>query len=838
MDNMKKHNKIYNNEINNVMNNEKISYRRKYQLVNSNKNKNDEILINNNFPNKTNLLYSSKKPTTSSAIQRNKNQIEKQNQNKEFDKYININNNQKLNSAKKRYIFPIEKNNEITKQKKSKMLFKSMKIEENNQNNFFKLDTDMSVGDDKRKNDFNKYSTKYQYANNLNSLHKSIKHNNKSIEKDKNKKDKNESFKNEHAKNKVTKNVIILKRPQNNRYIFNENKENKENKMIYKKNIISQEKDLKKFINNDSEKIKIESDKFSKEFDLFIEAFKEKKNEFMKKINLNNKEFLNSNKNKNSINNYYNDYLKSGNNFIKKGKFFLNLFASEDIEKYRIKKEIKNFEIKSKKVPKKKLEIYKGNNFDIKSKNDKNEKKKFNNQVEKVNNFFINNSLKHAQTSNKHQSEKPENIIKTGADLKNIDNNSINQNIEIEEIKDEKIKLFGSKQSKTKIKEQKAKEQSNLIKKKFEVIQKIENCENKFEKKDERCITSFAILKNNRIVLTYKGGIIKFYQFYKNQNDIHLIELIRLEEDEYCFNYAIELQDDNIAACSEDGTVKIIQLFLDNKAKTQTEEASKEKYRIIQIIKEMNNDPIYIIKELQNQHLVLGCWKNILVYQKASKYELINKIKFGEYTFSILEISPNEIVATHSDSKTLTVHNFNNYKFNTIENIESNENTNIICKYKNNRDIVLVGFDKGINIVSIVNKILIKKIILNEIISSVCPIEMEVDLGLNKTKIWGVMLGAKRKVYHEKVNYAYSMLQIGFNLNENEQGEIDIENNKDIKYEFISRKDRIHYYDITNLQNVLWNKNKESLDIMDNKNEQWIFSSGNEDKLIKIWKFK
>ena len=75
MDNMKKQNKIYNNEINNVMNNEKISYRRKYQLVNSNKNKNDEIHINNNFPNKTNILYSSKKPTNSSDIKLNKNQI-------------------------------------------------------------------------------------------------------------------------------------------------------------------------------------------------------------------------------------------------------------------------------------------------------------------------------------------------------------------------------------------------------------------------------------------------------------------------------------------------------------------------------------------------------------------------------------------------------------------------------------------------------------------------------------------------------------------------------------------------------------------------------------------
>ena len=292
------------------------------------------------------------------------------------------------------------------------------------------------------------------------------------------------------------------------------------------------------------------------------------------------------------------------------------------------------------------------------------------------------------------------------------------------------------------------------------------------------------------------------------------------------------MQDDNIAACSEDGTVKIIKLFLDSKIGS-----SKEKCKIIQVMHEMNTDPIYIIKELQNQHLVLGCWKNILVYQKASKYELINKIKCGEYTFSILEISPNEIVATHSDSKTLTGHNFNNYEFYSIENIESNENNNIISKYNNTRDIIFVGFDKGINIVSIVNKILIKKIILNEIISSVCPIEMNVDLGYTNKKVWGVMLGAKRKVYGEKVNFAYSMLQIGFNLNEKDEGVIHANDNKDIKYEIISRKDRIHYYDITNLQNSIWDKNKDSLNFIENKDEQWIFTSGNEDKLIKIWKF-
>ena len=817
MDNVRKYNKIYENEINHNINNERVSYRRKYQNLNSFKNKNNEIHINNNYSNKNNIINNSKRPITSSVIPHNKNQsqVQNQNQNRAFDKYININNNPKLNSAKKRYIIPIEKNNEIAKQNKNnnKMLFKSVKIEENDRNNFLKVDTDMSVGDDKRKNDFNKYSTKYQYANNLNSLHKSAKI--KSIEKDKNKKDKNEPKNNEHVRNKVTKNVIILKRPQNNHSMLNEN-------IIYKKNIIPQEKDLKKFINNEPEKNKHENDKFSKEFDLFIELFKEKKNEFMKNINLNNKENLYSKKNMNSNNNYYNDYLKLGNNFIKKGKYFLNLFSSEDIEKYRIKREIRNFEIKSKpkKVQRKKFEICKDINFYILEKKNKKENKKFNITFEKVNNFFINNSIKNVQKTNK---EKSENNLKEIEGLKNLDNNSINQNIEK---KEEIINLNGNKQIKTK--EIKYKE----VKKKFQVIQKIENCEKKFEKKEERCITSFTLLKNSRIVLTFKGGIIKFYQLEKNQNEIQLRELIRLEEEEYCFNYAIELQDDNIAACSEDDSVKIIQLFLDSKIGS-----SKEKCKIIQVMHEMNRDPIYIIKELQNQNLVLGCWKNILVYQKASKYELINKIKCGEYTFSILEISPNEIVASHSDSKTLTGHNFNNYEFYSIENIESNENNNIICKYNNTRDIIFVGFDKGINIVSIANKKLIKKIILNEIISSVCPIEMNVDLGYTNKKVWGLMLGAKRKVYGEKVNYAYSMLQVGFNLNEKDEGVINANDNKDIKYEIISRKDRIHYYDITNLQNSLWDKNKDTLNFIENKDEQWIFSSGNEDKLIKIWKF-
>ena len=78
-------------------------------------------------------------------------------------------------------------------------------------------------------------------------------------------------------------------------------------------------------------------------------------------------------------------------------------------------------------------------------------------------------------------------------------------------------------------------------------------------------------------------------------------------------------------------------------------------------------------------------------------------------------------------------------------------------------------------------------------------------------------------------------MQIGFNLNDKDKGEIDIE--KDIEYKRISVKDRVHYYDVNNLKNSLFLKNNETLTIKDHKNEQWIFSAGNEDKLLKIWKF-
>ena len=321
------------------------------------------------------------------------------------------------------------------------------------------------------------------------------------------------------------------------------------------------------------------------------------------------------------------------------------------------------------------------------------------------------------------------------------------------------------------------------------MLEKIEFCENKLNYKDEKCITCFTILKNNRILIVYKSGLIKIYEFEKNvnrnnQDEINLKLLLRLEEDEYCFNYCIELFDGNIAICSEDSTVKIMELFLDEEI-----EENNKKYKLLQKIEEKRQNPIYIIKELVNHNLVLGCWENILVFQKANEYELINNLIIKDYTFSLIELSPNEIISSHVQTKTLTIHNLDNYEMDIINNIESNENNNIICKYNDKNEIVFVGYNFGINIVSIIKKCLIQKVVLGTIISSLCPMVMNLDLDDGKKeKIFGLLCGEKQKVFGKETNYSYNLLQIVFNLNKKDRGVINDKNNQYIEHTKISKK--------------------------------------------------
>ena len=385
----------------------------------------------------------------------------------------------------------------------------------------------------------------------------------------------------------------------------------------------------------------------------------------------------------------------------------------------------------------------------------------------------------------------------------------------------------------------------NIPKKKFE------NYELKTEVKVDRCITCLAILRNNKLMAILKSGIIKIFEFYeeKDKNNIGLKEIIHIEEEEiYCFNYGIELDNGDLAVASEDEVLKIIKIYLDDDDKKELEKLGKKQdYLVIQEMT-IKDEPIYIIKQLTNGELVLGCWLYIHILGKVNnnKYEIINKVLINQRTFSLIELSPGEILSSQCYAKTLTLNNLANLEYSIINNIESNENPNIICKYKNKNEIIFVAYDKGISIVSIIKKSLIQKIETSEIISSIIPIYIKIFKIIPKeliesnpylkhikgnnieTEYFCLLCGVKKRVFGGPTNYKYNFNIYEFNLDNNKENE----NNKNIGNKIIEIES-VHLNEIKAIENTICCKNN-ILNIK--KEEQIIISMGTEDKKLKIWK--
>ena len=381
----------------------------------------------------------------------------------------------------------------------------------------------------------------------------------------------------------------------------------------------------------------------------------------------------------------------------------------------------------------------------------------------------------------------------------------------------------------------------------------IEQYNSKLNHKDKACITSFSILRNNRILLTFKEGKVKIFKLVTNNDNIELIEIIIMELDEYCFNYGIELKNGNIALCSEDSTLNIIKLSYDDDNKQNEENdinqiQDKKNYSIIQKI-DLKDEPFYIIKELAKGELIIGGWNHLLIFAilpYSDKYELINKVFIEDRTFSLIELSVGEIISSQCYSKTLTIYNIYECETSIINNIESNENPNIICKYNDKNDIVFVAHDKGINIVSVTDKCLIKNIVFEDIISSLCP--LNINSKTEKTKddkeIFTLLVGTKKRVIGRKVNYIYNIIHIGFNFsNKSNKGEIiyntKIKENSENKEYIISEKKEVHFNEIKQInvinRNIIFSDKDIGKDKTQNKENKIIISMGSEDRRLIFW---
>ena len=376
-----------------------------------------------------------------------------------------------------------------------------------------------------------------------------------------------------------------------------------------------------------------------------------------------------------------------------------------------------------------------------------------------------------------------------------------------------------------------------------------QNFNPKLDHKDKTCITSFSILRNNRILLTFKEGKVKIYKLVTTNDKIELKEIIIMELDEYCFNYGIELKNGNIALCSEDSTLNIIKLIYDDEKKQNKEKdinqiQNNKYYLIIQKI-DLEDEPFYIIKELTKGELIIGGWNHLLIFAilpYSDKYELINKVFIDDRTFSLIELSVGEIISSQCYSKTLTIYNIYECETSIINNIESNENPNIICKYNDKNEIVLIAYDKGINIVSVIDKCLIKNIPLKDIVSSLCPLKTYIYIkkGKDEKEIFTLLVGTKKRVFDRNVNYIYNIKQIAFNLsNKNNKGEIIY--NKEIKEiieKIISEKEAVHFNEIKQINIIEKNDIFSNKDKAQKKENKIIISMGSEDKKLIFWDIK
>ena len=330
---------------------------------------------------------------------------------------------------------------------------------------------------------------------------------------------------------------------------------------------------------------------------------------------------------------------------------------------------------------------------------------------------------------------------------------------------------------------------------KIQGLIKINNLKMLQEIKCDTCITSFTILKNLNLLTTFKGGHAKIYKYEDNNNkQIKYNEIISIDENEYCFNYGIELFNENIALCSQDSTIKIIKLNYKDK-----------NYKTIQKIENSDKEPIFIIKQLNNNDLICSTWNSIILYQYLgnSKYEFITKYIIKDRTFSILEIKPNIIVSTQCYSNTIKFIDVTRFEeISEITDIESNEYPNILCKMKiKNKEIICVGNNNGFSVVDLESE----KIIGNANLS-------DQTTSLISFRDNSVLIGSKSS---NKNRTVFKFYFVNVLLKLNKKGKI--------KTEAVSIFEPIHYYDINSLKLL----NIDDRDIL--------ISSGNEDKSIKIW---
>ena len=364
-----------------------------------------------------------------------------------------------------------------------------------------------------------------------------------------------------------------------------------------------------------------------------------------------------------------------------------------------------------------------------------------------------------------------QNLIKNIENLKLLLNN--NNNIKKEQLiqKDSITDLSKNETNQESKTDSKELLNNNLLKEKIE------------DYIEENVITSnhyiycFTQLKNSNIAIGYNSGSIGIYE---TKNVTQLIQINSHSKDIRCI---LELNNGNIASCSNDNLIIINKLSKDNKS-----------YKEIQKIE--NTSCVYKIIEINKILISCNCesidiWIN---NPQNNLYENYESIKIGKNIYGLLQINDKLFVA-HIAMSTLHFYNIDNFTLiKELNNIPTRLYNNLTLI---NNDILCIGSTEQIYLVSISKMDIIKIVNVEK-----CGIECLCILP-NNTLLCGVTITGNNLPY-------YSFIQ--FKLNNENDDLIEI-----------SRKDKVHGWTIYDLKYIIIN------------GQYKIASSGSMDCKIKIW---
>ena len=204
-------------------------------------------------------------------------------------------------------------------------------------------------------------------------------------------------------------------------------------------------------------------------------------------------------------------------------------------------------------------------------------------------------------------------------------------------------------------------------------------------------------------------------------------------------NDILQLKDGKLLFCSSENNFKLIEpIFFEEEEEikeesaleTKTDYSTGDDIKIIQEFKGLSTSKsIFVMKQLSNGLIASGDSENLILWKNIEnnnfyEYNIINHIKLTN-TYCILEIikenkNKNVILSiAQPDSKSVLFININNY--NKIELIKKLDNINTIhsrkniMKQENNKNILYIGCQNSIIIISLINYEIISKIFFDKI---------------------------------------------------------------------------------------------------------------------------